>query len=524
MKKKIFSIGVFAVCAIILGTVGSAQANVLLLDERLVLSGFFKETAYIRTGMNDREKRYHDSNLDYLQTSFLFEALYTVKDDDDYTVRLFGGLKGWWQKALYFDDDYKNSIPSNHRDQWTKPRSFVNDMLTEAYVDFIKGPLQVRAGKQIVIWGQLNMSRVADVVNPLDIRRGFPGENPWEDIKQGLWMFRVLYESDLPGNLLFETIFNPGDYKNMEIVLEGVHKGVKPYSVRFFDSVNQEYGIYSWQRKKWTHDAPGWNLKDNWELGFRLRGFTWNIDWTLLYWNARDDTPVANPHRLGAYTTPYIMSGIKTSILNRWVPPQNVPSDKVYYYKRYQTFGGTTQVNVPSLWDTVWRTEWFFERNRPLNKATNGDSREIYGWTRRNIFGAAVQCSKALDIPWFTNSAIATDRRLDVSLTYFWEKVFNHDRDLVLSDRGHAYRDAVTDTLILFLKQDMFHSRLIFVFNGRYFLRTGKWMAIPSFCYVFPGIHWRFDLGYVAEGGPKRKYVASSATMDKVTIRLRYEF
>jgi len=518
MRIKLVAIITILSCFVLLCLCRPLRASIFLMDDRLEISGFVKETAYIRTGMSAREKMYHDSNMDYLQTSMLFEALYTVKEDDDLTVRLFGGVKYWWQKAHYFDQDYRRSIPHRDRKDWTHPRSFEEDILTEAYVDIIKDPWEVRIGKQICIWGQLNMSRVADVVNPLDIRRGFPGENPWEDIKQGLWMIRVFYESELPGDLLFETIFNPGDYQNMEIVLEGTHKGVKPYSVRFFDRENQKFGIYHWQREKWSRDAPGWDLKENWELGFRVRGNTWGIDWTLLYWNARDDTPVAHPERLAEFTLPYIFSQIQG------VPAPDWPSQKVYYYKRYQTVGGTTQVYVHKLWDTVWRTEWFYEINRPLNKAENGNSQFINGWTRRNIFGIAVQCNKALYIPWFTKSFIAADRMLDVSLTYFWEKVQNHDHDLVLSDRDHAWTNSSTDMLGLFLKQDMFHSRIIFIFNGRYFLRTGKWMAIPSLCYVMPGNHWRFDLGYVAEGGPKRSFVKGSATMDKVTIRLRFVF
>ncbi len=502
-----------------------AHASTFFMDGKLEISGFVKETAYIRTGMSDREKIYHDSNLDYLQTSLLFETLYTVKEDGDLTIRLFGGVKWWWQKAHYFDQDYRRSIPHRDRKDYTHPRSFNEDILTEAYIDIIKGPWEVRIGKQICIWGQLNMSRVADVVNPLDIRRGFPGENPWEDIKQGLWMIRVFYESELPGNLLFETIFNPGDFQNMEIVLEGTHKGTKPHGVRWFEPDEQKFGVYHWQREKWTRDAPGWNLKDNWELGFRVRGNTFGFDWTLLYWNARDDTPIAHPDRIGDFTTPFIFSGILTAATGKWVPPPDWSSSrKVYYYKRYQTVGGTTQVYSHRLWDTVWRTEWFYEINRPLNKAVNGDSREIYGWTRRNIFGAALQCNKALYIPWFTKSNIATDRMLDISLTYYWEKVQNHDHDLVLSDRDHAWTNSTTDALILFMKQDMFNSRIIFVLNARYFLRTGKWMVIPSMSYVFPGNHWRFDMGYVAEGGPKRRFVKSSATMDKITIRLRYVF
>ena len=42
----------------------------------------------------------------------------------------------------------------------------LDDVIGELYTDYINGPWQVRIGKQIVIWGQLDMSRVADVVNP----------------------------------------------------------------------------------------------------------------------------------------------------------------------------------------------------------------------------------------------------------------------------------------------------------------------------------------------------------------------
>lgn len=391
MRIKSAAIVTIFSCFVLLCFSQPLRASIFLMDERLEISGFVKETMYIRTGMSDREKIYHNSNMDYLQTSLLFEALYTVKEGPDLTVRLFGGVKYWWQKAQYFDQEYRRSIPHRDRKDWTHPRSFNDDVLTEAYIDIIKGPWEVRIGKQIVIWGQLNMSRVADVVNPLDIRRGFPGENPWEDIKQGLWMIRLFYESELPGNLLFETIFNPGDYQNMEIVLEGTHKGVKPYDVRWFAPEIQKFGIYHWQREKWSRDAPGWNLEDNWELGFRVRGNTWGIDWTLLYWNARDDAPVAHPDRIADFTWPFIVSGLQTAAQGQWVPPPDWPDYKVYYYKRYQTIGGTAQVYSPKLWDTVWRTEWFYEINRPLNKAVNGNASEIYDWTRRNIFGIAVQ-------------------------------------------------------------------------------------------------------------------------------------
>jgi len=528
MKKHAISAAVLAMILMALpGGSGSARASSKHLDGKLVISGFVKETAFIRTAYLDREKRFHDSSVDFLLTSALFEALYTLADSPDMTVRLFGSLKWWWQKAHYFDQDYRRSIAHRDRKDWVHPRSFHDDILTEAYVDIIRGPLEVRVGKQIVIWGQLDLERVADVVNPLDLRRGPPGVNPWEEVKMGLWMIRALYQSELPGNLLFEMIVNPGDFRNIEVPYEGIQTGVPVAKVRFFDAERQKFGIFHWTREKWSRDAPGWNLEDNWEFGFRVRGFTRGIDWTLLYWNARDDGPVAHPGRINEFTMPFIRSGIATAARGRWVPPPDWPGYKVFYFKRYQTVGGTAQFYSQRLWDTVWRLEWFFEIGRPVNKGTRGDSGAVYGWTRRNILGVALQCNKRFKIPWFTRSSIACNAMLDTAVTYGWEKVFNHDHDLVLSDRNHYWRASTNDVVTLFLMQPLFNQKFTFVFLGNYHLRTGKWQAIPVLAYCFPGIHWRADLGYVAYGGARREWVRTSGSIpsnDMAILRLRYEF
>jgi len=88
-------------------------------------------------------------------------------------------------------------------------------------------------------------------------------------------------------------------------------------------------GMYSWQREKWTRDAPGWNLKDNYEFGFRIRGNTFDIDWTLLYWNARDDGPVADPNTVYGWAYLYVFppDGV--------LPDFDAYPDKVYKFKRY---------------------------------------------------------------------------------------------------------------------------------------------------------------------------------------------
>lgn len=528
MKKKLLSTATIltTVLLIVFCTHHSSLAATKLMDGKVIISGFLKETAFIRTTMWDREERFHDSDLDFLQTSGLFEVLYALKEDPDFTINLFCGLKFWWQKAHYLDNDYRRSIPHRDRKDWVHPRHFADDIITEAYIDIIKDPWQVRIGKQIAIWGQLDLERVADVVNPLDLRRGPPGINTWEEVKQGLWMIRIFYQSELPGNLLFETILNPGDFQNFEAPLEGTQLGVVPASVRFFDPEHQKFGIFHWNREKWSRDSPTWNWS-NWEFGFRVRGYTWGVDWTLLYWNARDDTPVMNPKYFLSFSMPFIQSGIRTAIRGAWVPPPDWPDYKVFYYKRYQTVGGTAQAFLPKLWDTVWRLEWFFEIGRPLMKGTHGDSGAVYDWTRRNILGLALQCNKKFKIPWFTRSFIAKDFMLETSVTYGWEKVFNHDHDLVLNDRNHHWTDSTNDVITLFMMQGLFNMKFVFIFTGNYFLRVAKWQAIPIISYIFPGQHWRLDTGYVAFGGANREWVKTAGSIpsfDMALMRLRYEF
>ncbi|MCP4714906.1 MAG: DUF1302 domain-containing protein, partial [Deltaproteobacteria bacterium] len=403
-------------------------------------------------------------------------------------------LKWWWDKSTAFDDELKRSIPTRGRRDHVRPRHFDDDMLTEAYVDIINGPLQLRVGKQIVIWGQLDMQRVADVVNPLDLRKGVPGVDTWEEIKQGVWMVRGYYQSDLPGNLLFEAIFNPGDFREMLLPEDGTHYGTLVHE-SVFDPSNK-FGMGHWILEKMKRDAPGFTL-GNYEYGFKVRGYCWNIDWTLMYYNSLSDTPVAHPDRNGRLALAYVLPAIQGRAAPDW------PDYKVFYYKRTQNIGGTAQVYIHNLWRSVWRLEWAYQIGVPMNKGTDGSSTGTYGWTRRDAFAFAVACSKSITIPGFTQSFLATGRQLDLTITYAWDKVLNHDHDLVLGSSGHAYDHSVNDQVSMFLMQDFFHSTFMFICNGYYHFHTGKWMVVPTVTYMFPGDHWRADVGYAAFGGAK---------------------
>jgi hypothetical protein len=526
MKKTTFLSAVFITVVYSFSFLPSAYAIIELYDGKLKLNGFVKESVFYRTQMNDVDKKYYSNSVDYDVTAGLFEALYSFKEDPDFTLRGFVGLKYWWEKATMFNDKLDRYMPERDKRDYERPRDFDDDILTEAYLDYINGPLQIKVGKQIVIWGQLDIQRVADVVNPLDLRKGAPGIDTWEEVKRGIWMIRTLYKTQLPGDLQFEGIFNPGDYRGIEIPYEGTHYGGEHAATNPFNP-GPDFGILHWQSQRWRREAPGWNLKNNYELGFRVAGYTWDIDWTLLVWNALDDGPAINPEHITPFTLQYITAGIKSSILGRSINPPDVSQYpySVYEYKRYTTFGGTAQTVAKPLWDTVWRFEWYFEKDRPMNLGTDGDKSATYGLTRKNVAGGALQCSKYLKIPWFTESALANNALTSVSLTYFYEKIFGFNNDLVTDDRNHKAGASSTDQLILFVQQDLMQGTFMFVFTGNYYLRTAKWMAVPSISYVMPGKHWRLDLGYVAYGVGRNDYIGRTTDRkDSIFTRLRYEF
>ncbi len=86
-------------------------ATVRLYDGKLILNGYVKEVMFIRTTQTERDKKYHDSAVDFLKTSAGIEALYKINETEDYSLRFFTGMKGWYEASLAIDDTFRDSIP-----------------------------------------------------------------------------------------------------------------------------------------------------------------------------------------------------------------------------------------------------------------------------------------------------------------------------------------------------------------------------------------------------------------------------
>ena len=524
MKRKILFLTAIILAFIVSATgLRQALAEVRFWDDKIIVNGTIKQTMYYRTQMNSVEyQQYHKTRLDFNRFSALIEGLFKIKDCPEEQISFFGGFKYWYDLAPVYDPKMRNGIspavPEMDRNWYS--RSQDRDLISEAYIDYIRGPFNIRFGQQIVVWGETDIKRTVDIINPIDVRLGSPGTDNWEEIKLGLFMLRGTYQSNLPGNLLFEMLYIPGDFRPARLPVDGTHYGPNPVVTKDGFYPYMPYGVTAWQFHKARMDAPGWNLK-NYEYGLRVRGFTWNIDWTLLYYNGLYDAPIAIADKLiPAFTSNYILKGVVGTITKTPQRP-TFPDEKCFNYPRYSMIGGTAQTVIPALHDSVWRLEWFYNHNEPYNRGTNAESGKIYDTVKRDCLGMGLNWSDKFNMPWTHN--YCQDKMMDVSLTFFYERVMHWDDDIIIAEsgRGHRRGAAHSSEVAWNAQQFCFNQRVMIMFTGSY-NPIGKYFLCPILAYV-PGNHWRTELGFPTYGSrtPSNKGLHDK---DSVLLRVRYEF
>ncbi len=124
----------------------------------------------------------------HLVARFMYEALYDVGPDK------FRDIADADPENI---DDFKQSY-----DLW------------EFYVDLSRGPAFVRIGRQILAWGETDIFRLLDGINPLDNTFGGPFED-LDDRRIPLWMLRGSYNIGTIGpfsSLTVEGFWVPGNW------------------------------------------------------------------------------------------------------------------------------------------------------------------------------------------------------------------------------------------------------------------------------------------------------------------------
>ncbi len=223
MKRKlIFSL---AVCIALFFTSFAGMSSAYEWDvcgRPLTVMGYIQQEIHygLVQGKYDTQ-----SGLNSFLTTALLEIGYKPTDN----LKLFA--------SGYFEGDWAYEILGNGRNnQWdakgfggSRHHQYIrddwNDWLHEAHITYTTDNVFFRIGKQIVQWGETDVWRLTNLINPIDQRRGV-SDVKFETSIIPIWMVRAEYNSKVESKFLSEFgvqfILDPAfKFRGNEIVYPG---------------------------------------------------------------------------------------------------------------------------------------------------------------------------------------------------------------------------------------------------------------------------------------------------------------
>ncbi len=537
MKKKVFIMGVIAGMLVIFSVLPRrCAATLFFLNEDLRVKGSLYEFMIYRTKFNPDEHYYRDTRFGLMRTKGTLELLYKAVENDKLQVNLFGFFQYWREAVPDFDDEYRHSIASDSRKGYQGPFFDQDDWINEAYADIYSGPWNIRLGKQIVFWSEVEMVRTIDRINPLDLRYTTPGIDPWDEMKLGLWMMRGFYNSTLPGQLVFEGIWIPGDFEAVRTPTDGTSMAggvVKPQGPK--GSWPRPFGQKALSDLLFERSKPAWTLSNSsWAL--RVRGNSpvslfredYLLDWTVSWFHGMDTSPVARTSTLGEPSVtnlnPKTLNGLMgrnavSRVFGLKLP--QAPHYRLFNYKFFDALGASCQSFVPAL-DSVVRGEFSYEIGVPINttfpKSVEPSGDFITGNSERNQVNVGITIDKPVIIPWFQERGWAA---FDCSFGWSAQRRLG---DVSRRWSSFGWGDRSQNNFSVLIKGKFYHEEMRPVM--RFFYNTRNWGYGVLACQYAPGEHMRYEGGYMwlFAKDPSDSSEASSENGDLLYLRIGYEF
>ena len=388
MKRKTL---LLAVCCFAMGFVMAGVRNVRALDlydGKLVIHGKISEQMAMRT-KNKRPYELYDYDIFHLRSTLKLETMWHVQECANYEINLYGVWKNFYDVAHQVDSGYHNYLKrmSGRRGvEELKSYETFTDISRELYGQYANDTWDIRLGKQIISWGETSFERMADIINPIDSRGMLnPGYPDFAEMKRGLWMGRFfLTLPDMPSNIAFELLIIPDFQPNRQ--WPAGHHYMHPTDFNMLKAPNEAL-LAGYRDAPKTWGSP--------EIAFRIKGFTWNTDWSLFYFYHRNDNPVSKEGTL---------IKIQLATLTGWWRLENV--------KRYawqHSIGATFSRPIDrkislipgtpvSMSGNVLRGEFIAEIDRDVNALVNYN----YKVVERNRYAGVLAWDTKIYIPGLT--------------------------------------------------------------------------------------------------------------------------
>jgi hypothetical protein len=277
-------------------------------------------------------------------------------EDIDYFVTYRGEYDGVWDYGPdVFSERYVRNSAGDKLD--TRQRLRHRHRLFEAYVDYTKGPLFLRIGRQNLSWGETDAFRLLDQINPLDA--SFGGFLvPLDERRVPLDMLRAVYGLGSQGP--FSEIDVEGYVALDNKVAESVPAG-SPWATP------NPAGIKGFVKK------PARNFTDA-RGGGRIIGVLGDFTLSVAHYYTYLDAPtlrVVTPTRAGGQPIDLgeFEAAVAAGKTSRFLVDHLHANQ---WFKKVQISGGTMSFSVPQLYAVV-RSEFAYFYAEPfyLNSAPN---------------------------------------------------------------------------------------------------------------------------------------------------------
>ena len=453
-------------------------------------------TGYARTyfGMNLED---HNETPEDDQFDFNMARASLLVDTDIYTGPLSWKLITRYDRE--FQTDYLDSLEAltlasspggsatrgQYLDQYNTDH--LQEFFREYYVDFTPHKkLDVRIGKQQLVWGESDFFQAMDVVHSFDFRWRLFFENN-EEWRKPLFLlsFSLDLDEELGGNLNF--FVRPGLDRDDDIGnnfnIEGGRTIPHPYRGVDFTAFTQ----YNADHTDGAQDDPTF-------------GFRWNsvidtsfgsIDYSLAYLRTFNPWPIMNPAQAagGGVSATSALFGVTRSNAYGEVAQNGVLGD--WIFPHINVFGVTVNGYQPTM-DATLSAEVAFIPNKPYNYGAVGSS--LPGWEgvrEKDILNIMLRIDK--EFKW--TNFLGTNRPSFSSLQLFDTWILDHkdsDEIVEFASFGALKREHTAYlTLFTFLnfKRDTINPSFIVGTD----LSNGGGFAIPGVEFVF-GDDWRVKL------------------------------
>lgn len=390
-KKKLSSVmaGAIGLMALFLliPCFGPISGQTAYAAEGLTVYGFLRNN----TGKFFNAQPYQENN-DRLSTERTWLRTYVDWQPSDQ-------FKVWMNVQFAYEPEYKveeGSVSKPDGKEYSEYKD-INDVLREAYIEWspIK-TLDIKLGRQIVIWGESLTDQVGDVVQPIDQRFALAFTN-WEDTRIPQWMIRSIHDiSSLSSS--FEWIVNPlltsEKYRvnrNAEYAMQVFPHGGAPYW-----EPGQRFGMYPEDR---TITLPTNVLHgevptgfaevypDTWDdmrYGFRTSTIAGGYTFGVSYWHTNNYTPLVKRGAVVGHipVNPFFSLNVRNYSL---------------VHPKMDIYGAYMNKQLP--WPGIIRAEAIYSPNKPFNTfdATDADAMVTRAYYK---YAIAYDLTGYLYFPW----------------------------------------------------------------------------------------------------------------------------